>query len=170
MYSETVHLKREELIELKKIFDRELMVTIEEELMNIPRKQVEAIFSMLTEGIQALWYNLLSSNTALKRYFNFKDHAIYRTVNELTDFDAYFPQRTDFSYELSGSCITLDRFGKKYLLNPFESKLLTLSSGRIRFKEIVSILKEDFPESSPGKILEFYRKMDDIYGIVFAKV
>jgi uncharacterized protein YwqG len=41
---------------------------------------------------------------------------------------------------------------------------------RIRFRDIVSILKEEFPESSPQKILDFYRKMDDIYGIVFGKV
>ncbi|MEQ8171668.1 MAG: radical SAM protein [Candidatus Eremiobacterota bacterium] len=168
--SETVNLKRGELLELKKVFDRELMITMEQELMNIPRKQVEAIFSMLTEGIQALWYDLLSSNTALKRYFNFKDHGIYKTFHELKDFDAYFPQRTDFSYELSEDRITLDRFGRKYLLNPFESRILILSAGRIRFREMVSILKEEFPESSTQKILDFYRKMDDIYGIVFAKV
>jgi hypothetical protein len=43
MYFRDGTFKKRELLELKKIFDRELMVTMEQELMNIPRKQVEAI-------------------------------------------------------------------------------------------------------------------------------
>jgi len=101
-FSETSNLKLWELVELKLKFDEEVVETMKEMFPYIPRNQMEQLFSMPSEGLSSIWFFLLNSNLALKRYFNFKKQTIYKTLNELSqeELENYFPQRTDQVFNL----------------------------------------------------------------------
>ena len=174
-FCETENLKLYELVNLKQRFDIEVVETMKEVFPLIPRHQVERLFYMVSQGLTSIWFGILSGNTALKRYFNFKQHSIYKTFDELSseEMEEYFPQRTDQMHELTSEGIILDRFDKKFHLSPFETRLFLLTSGRIRFNEIVKIISKEFPEFGEGTkktVIEFYKKLHDIFGIVFVKL
>ena len=175
--AETVNLKYWELVELKQFFDREINDAMNKEINNIPGHQVEELFRLPSEGIKSLWYDMMSSNSALKRYFNFKEHPLYKSVDELNieDITDYFPQRTDMNFIPGQDGIILDRYGKKYKLDRFRARIFHLSAGRLKFKDIVKIISEEYEEFSSSEeiineLIKFYSELDNIYGVVFSKI
>jgi len=175
--SETVKLKLWELDELKQRFSKEVVNTMNEEIHNIPVHQVEKLFTYPAEGMTSMWYNMMNNCIALRRYFNFKKHPLYKSIKELKDeeLEKYFPQRTNTIYKITPDGIILDRYGKNYKLNSFETRMFQLSGGKIKFKDIVNIILEEFknfssPDQVREKLIKFYRELDKIYGIIFAKI
>ncbi len=173
-FSETSNLKLWELVELKLKFDEEVVETMKEMFPYIPRNQMEQLFSMPSEGLSSIWFFLLNSNLALKRYFNFKKQTIYKTLNELSqeELENYFPQRTDQVFNLNSTGIVLERFGRKYSLGPLETRIFHLSGGRLKFKDIKNIITKEFPSTQAAgeAMIKFYCLLDNIYGIIFSKI
>jgi radical SAM superfamily enzyme YgiQ (UPF0313 family) len=184
--SETVNLKYWELAELKQFFDREINDAMNKEINNIPGEQVAELFRLSSEGIKSIWYDMLSSNIALRRYFNFREHTLYKSIDCLKrdksidclkreDITDYFPQRTDQNFVPVQDGIILDRYGKKYRLDSFKSRIFHLSAGRLKFKDIVNIISEEYENFSSSEeiineLIKFYAELDNIYGVVFSKI
>ena len=172
-FSETDNLKLWELVELKQKFDREVVNTMKEVFPYIPKKQMERLFTMPSKGLSSIWFSVLNSDLALRRYFNFKKHIIYKTFDELSsdEFKNYFPQRTDQIFDLTPGGAVLERFDRKYSFGPAETRMFHLSGGRLKYTDILKIIEKEFEGIDGDKALkEFYCKLDSIYGIVFARI
>jgi len=128
-------------------------------------------------GIRSYWQYLLSYDPGIRRFFNWRLHKLYYYINEIKQEEIldFYPTRTyNLNYN-DENLILLDKLYGQELLDPCESKLYEISSGKISFREIIQLGKEkifsELPEDEVyKKVLDFYIKMEKLCAVIFAKI
>jgi len=176
-FCETEDLDRYELANMKMDFakqTREIMIRNSRE---IPFETVSQNFSLKFYGIETSWYNILSEDTGIKRYFNLKLHRSNLSMEEISEenFPSFYPTRTyPLNYNENNLLILEKTYGSE-IFNSFDTRLYELSSGKRMVKDIVNKIKEEFFEVLPvdevyKRVKTSYRGMEKLQSIVFAKI
>jgi len=177
-YAETENMNKYELIKYKRKFDREVDRLFVEMSNNIPRDVIFQHMGLQYYSIKSNLWHILSFDVGIRKFFNLISHKTYFTLDDIIDRKDILDFCPTATYLLNYNKDNLVFFPKLYgeeVLDPIESQLYEYSSGKFTFREIIDIAKEKiFKEESPEevyrKIIDFYRRIDKFYAIIFARV
>jgi len=175
-FCESEFLNEYEITNIARDFDRDLLKIMSEHGKNISPEIIRENFSLRSYGIETPWFNLFSTDSGLKRFFNLRYYRINHLPSSVEgDFLEYYPLRT---YPLNcnkDNLIFLDKVYGKVILDKVDSELYLLSSGKRTVKEIFKIAKEKLfsrlpPEEIYKKLKDFYLRMEDLQAVIFSKI
>ncbi len=174
VFMESEKMNKYDIQKARLRFEGELYRMMLSEIENLTSKQIEEHFTMTCYGIKTPWYTILSSDKGIKTYFNLKDYKLYRGFSEIEEeqIDRWCPQRT-YALEYSGRQAVMDRITGKITLSEEETEFYKYSSGKLAFREIVNILSEKSgldKKDLADKMIDFYKKMDNLYAIIWLKI
>ena len=176
-FAETENLNKYDLVRYKRNFDREVSKIIIEMADIIPREVIMQHFNLQFCGIKTELLKLLSFDMGIRKFLNLKAHKSYLSLDEI-DKKNIFDFCPSVLYPLNyneDNLIILDKLQGAKFLNPEDTQLYELSSGKMSFKEISDIAKEKIfsemeEEEVYKKIIDFYRRIDKDYAVIFSRV
>jgi len=167
-------MNKYDIYRAKIYLQEEIYKTMIEEIDNITSKQIEDHFCLTEYGIKTPWYKLLSLDKGIKRYFNLLLPSLYRGIEDILpeELGDWCPQRT-YPMRYKDKRIILDRINGIVELTEEESIIYKYSSGKLSLNEIIEILTKKLEKSEEElkeKMLNFYKKMNKIYAIIFLRL
>jgi len=176
-YAETEFMSKYDLTRYKRNFDREVDKIVMELLTEIPRDLFYKHIKLQTYGVKSNLLHLVSFDKGVKKFFDLKCHKSYLSLDEIDEkgLFAFYPTATypiDYNSE---NLVVLDKIFETETLDFTKSRLYEISYGRMSVRDIINfaqnnIFKDLKPEEVKERVLDFYRYMDKIYGVVFSKI
>jgi len=173
-FMESKELNRYDIYRGRSKFEREILNTMKEELPNIPPSLIEEHIRLTEYAIKTSWHMVIMADDGVKKYFNLKAHNLYRSFMELPsdEIEDWCPLRT-YPLEYRDKKIILNTLNSPIEFNQKETLFYEYSSGKLSFSEILEILtiktgknRDELKE----EMMDFYRKADSIYAVIFSRI
>ncbi len=177
----TEFLGRDEIRGLMKEFEEKATLAMAEVLPKIPKKLLRLHYWWARRyRMYSRWYSLFLGNLgAIRDYFKFLDSPLFSTIDRIPveEIMDWYPMRSwEKRTYLPDGTLKLPQSVSNYILEKKEEILAyELASGKLKLKDVLKRLKgEVLVEYDEDSILNnflipFYRKLNDIYLLVFHK-
>jgi len=176
-FCESEYLNEYELTNLRENFDRAVREIMLEVSKEITPAIIETNFALKSFGINTTWLDFFSGDIGIKRFFDLKyyESIISPCQVKEEDFLKYYPIR---SYPLrynDENLLLLDKFYGQKTLDKIDTALYDLSSGKRNVEEILKLAEENIfkglrSDEIYKRIKDFYKRMEDLHAIIFARV
>jgi radical SAM superfamily enzyme YgiQ (UPF0313 family) len=176
-FTESEDFNKYDLVRRLYQFEEEIKDGMRKLFPSIQRKTVmDHIEISHRYGSISLWLDVMKLDPGIKVFYNLLRYNLYRDyydipVEEIFD---WRPMRTyELMYNKDNNCFIKRADGTLVIMDDFESCLYEYSSGKLSLREITEEIKNKF-NISVDRILKsailFYRKMADLFAIIFSRV